>query len=274
MPARLPVVTEVQASAVPGAVSLHLALGIEEVHRREARDAIAGDASACPARSSRGRGRDIPRPATARARGGRDRRRANGRTVCTTSVPCSTSTRSIGAVPITSAASRIGTRPGRTMSPISASRDGELLRRAELADRRRSRVTGAVERAVQVDEDARAGRAVVPPLAQRREQRVARQLRHEVAGQPADRAEGRGAGPRRAGPALVVVAVADDADAIALLERVVQQPFERAPGRMHLDGALEPAVVGVFQVGVAAADMGDDAPRPRPCSASNSLSAV
>ena len=47
---------------------------------------------------------------------------AYGRTVCTTRVPCSTSTRSIGAVPITCAASRIGTAPGRMMSPIRASR--------------------------------------------------------------------------------------------------------------------------------------------------------
>jgi hypothetical protein len=28
---------------------------------------------------------------------------------------------------------------------------------------------------------------------------------------------------------------------------------------MHLDGALGPPVVGVFDIGVAAADMGDDA---------------
>ena len=58
--------------------------------------------------------------------------------------------------------------------------------------------------------------------------------------------------------ALVVVAVADDADAIALLERVVQQPLERAPGRMHLHGALEPPVMGVVEIGVAPADMRDD----------------
>ena len=96
------------------------------------------------------------------------------------------------------------------------------------------------------------------PLAQRRKQRVARQLRHEVAGEPADRAEGRGAGPRGARPSLVVVAVADHADAKALLEGVVQQPFERAPGGMHLDGALQPSVVGELHVGIAPADMGDD----------------
>ena len=36
-------------------------------------------------------------------------------------VPCSTSTRSMGAVPMTSAASRIARAPGRMMSPIMAS---------------------------------------------------------------------------------------------------------------------------------------------------------
>jgi len=52
--------------------------------------------------------------------------------------------------------------------------------------------------------------------------------------------------------------VTDDADAIALLESVVQDPFERAPARMHLDGTLEPAVMGILEVGVTPADMGDD----------------
>ena len=55
-------------------------------------------------------------------------------------------------------------------------------------------------------------------------------------------------GPGGARASLVIVAVADDADAIALLERVVQQPLERAPGRMHLDGALEPPVMGVTEI--------------------------
>ena len=54
------------------------------------------------------------------------------------------------------------------------------------------------------------------------EQRVARQLRHEVASEPADCAEARCSRARRAGPALVVVAVADHADPIALVECVVQ----------------------------------------------------
>src|SRR5439155_27273124 len=36
------------------------------------------------------------------------------------------------------------------------------------------------------------------------------------------------------------------------------QPFEGAPSRVHLDTRLEPAVVRGFDVGVTAADMGDD----------------
>ena len=143
------------------------------------------------------------------------------------------------------------------MSPMSASRTENSSPRASCGSSENP-VTGSVERAVQVEEQPRAGGAVVAPLAQRLEQRVARELRHEVAGEAADRAEGRGARPGGAGASLVVVAVADDADAVALLERVVQQPLERAPGRVHLDGALEPAVMGIFQIGIAPADMGDD----------------
>src|SRR5258707_5963060 len=96
------------------------------------------------------------------------------------------------------------------------------------------------------------------PAAQRAEKGVGRDLGHEVAGAPADRAEGRGPGPRGAGSALVVVAVAHNPNAITLLEGIVQQPFEGAPGRVHLDTRLEPAVVRGFDVGVTAADMGDD----------------
>ena len=135
---------------------------------------------------------------------------------------------------MTSAASRIGTAPGRMMSPIERLADGGFLAPAPSCGSSEKPVTALGERAAQIEEKARAGRAVVPPLAQRLEQGIARELGHEIAGEAADRAEGRGAGPRRAGPTLVIVAVAHDADAIALLERVVQQPFERAPGRMHL----------------------------------------
>ena len=66
--------------------------------------------------------------------------------VATTSLPCSTSTRSIGAVPITSAASRIGTPPGRTMSPIAASRS-EIPREGATFGSSPKPVTGAANAA-------------------------------------------------------------------------------------------------------------------------------
>ena len=56
----------------------------------------------------------------------------------------------------------------------------------------------------------------------------------------------------------MIVAVAHHAHAKAFVERVVQQPFERAPGRVDLDRALDTGVMRVFDVGVASADMGDD----------------
>ncbi len=55
----------------------------------------------------------------------------------------------------------------------------------------------------------------------------------------------------------MIVAVAHDADAKALLESVVQQPLERSPGGVHFHGALQPAVVRHRDVGVASADMRD-----------------
>jgi len=114
------------------------------------------------------------------------------------------------------------------------------------------------ERAAQVDIKPCAGGAVMVPAPQRLKQCVARELRHQVAGEPADRAEGRGPGARGAGPPLVIVAMAHDPDAVAQLEGIVQEPLERAPGGMHLDGALDPAVVRMADIGVAPADMRDD----------------
>src|SRR5262249_6167928 len=102
-------------------------------------------------------------------------------------------------------------------------------------------------------------RAVMPARTQRLEQSVTRELRHEITREPADRPEGRGARRGRTRAALVIVAVANDADAVAHLERVMHEPFERSPTRVHLDGAFDAAVVGVFHVGVAPAHVGDDA---------------
>ena len=68
-------------------------------------------------------------------------------------------------------------------------------------------------------------------------------------------AEERGAGIAGAGPALVPVGVGDDADAVVLLEGVAHEPFEGAPGRMHLDRRLQ-RVVRELDIGVASADVG------------------
>ena len=117
---------------------------------------------------------------------------------------------------------------------------------------------GLRERAVQIEIKPRAGGAVMASAPQRLEQCIACELGHQVAGEATDRAEGRGAGPGGAGPSLVIVAVANDPDTIALLERIVEEPLEGAPGGMHFDGALEMAVMGECDIGIASADMGDD----------------
>ncbi len=57
----------------------------------------------------------------------------------------------------------------------------------------------------------------------------------------------------------MIITVADHADTITLLESVVQKPLERAPSRMDLDGALDAPIMRVFHVGIAPADMRDDA---------------
>src|SRR5262249_5597868 len=50
----------------------------------------------------------------------------------------------------------------------------------------------------------------------------------------------------------------NDAHAKSLLERIMQEPFKRAPARMHFDGALNPPIVGIFQIGVATSDVRDN----------------
>ena len=119
-------------------------------------------------------------------------------------------------------------------------------------------VTSSANVPTHFEEQPCAGRAVMPSFAQRLEQSVARQLRHEITGQSADRAECRCARRSRTWTPFVVVAVAHDADPIALVECIMEKPFEGAPGRVHLHAALDAPVVSFFDVGVAPADMGDD----------------
>ena len=111
---------------------------------------------------------------------------------------------------------------------------------------------------MQVEKNTRAGRAVMFSRSQRLEQRIASQFRHEIAGEPTDSSESRRAGPCRARTTLVVVTMADDPYTKSILEGVMQEPFKCAPGRVHFDAALNPPIVGIFQVGVAASDMRDD----------------
>ena len=166
----------------------------------------------------------------------------------------------MGAVPMTSAAKPHGDgaraddvthRRLADVGWLDLSRAGELriLRKSEHWLRKQ---------AAQIEIKPRAGRAVMAPSAQRLKQSVAREVGHQVAGEPTDRAEGRGAGARGAGPSFVVIAVANDTDAITPRERIVEEPLERAPGGMHLDRALQTAVMGAGDVGIAAADVGND----------------
>ena len=93
--------------------------------------------------------------------------------------------------------------------------------------------------------------------AQRIEQPGPGQLAGKQAGQAAIGAEQRGARMARAVPSLVAVGIGEDADPIALFQRVVQQPLEGTPIGMHLDRALDPRVVRHPDVGISAADVGE-----------------
>ena len=103
-----------------------------------------------------------------------------------------------------------------------------------------------------------AGGAVMAALPQGIEYGVAVEPGHQITGQSTDRAECGGARLGRARPALMVIAVAYDADAVAAVEGIMQKPLEGPPRRVNLDRAFEAAVMGHIDVGVAAADMGDD----------------
>ena len=114
-----------------------------------------------------------------------------------------------------------------------------------------------VERGPHVHDETPARGRVVTALAQAVEHGRARELGHEQTGQAADGAEVCGAGIACAGAALVAVGVADDADPVAHLEGVPNQPFEGAPRGVDLHRALDDAVVRELHVGVAATAMGE-----------------
>jgi hypothetical protein len=60
-----------------------------------------------------------------------------------------------------------------------------------------------------------------------------------------------------AGAALVAVGVGDDSDLVPLIDRVLEEPLEPTPVRIHLDDGLERGIVEADDIGVAAADAGN-----------------
>jgi hypothetical protein len=80
----------------------------------------------------------------------------------------------------------------------------------------------------------------------------------QEAGEPALAAEERGAGVAGAGSPLVAVRIGNNPDAISFLECVAQDPFERAPGRVHLHCGLQDRIVRELHVGVAPAHVRHD----------------
>ena len=53
----------------------------------------------------------------------------------------------------------------------------------------------------------------------------------------------------------MAIAVGDHADAVAALETVREQPLKGAPGRVDLHGRFQTRIVGIADVGGAAADV-------------------
>src|SRR5262249_6011503 len=116
MPARLPVVTDVQASAAPGLVSTTFRSGLRKFTGAKRPTRLPLSVNFPCHIVSRPRPRYSAPCQVTRTRAPRSEA-AKGRAVCTTLAPCSTSRRSIGAVPMTSAASRIGAEPATPSAP-------------------------------------------------------------------------------------------------------------------------------------------------------------
>ena len=164
------------------------------------------------------------------------------------------SSRSIGAEPITSMASSTSSSATRAMSPMMQPAAPSPTWLAPPPDRAGTPRPAPPSSTRHIQQRAVARGRVVPPPAHALEDGVAVQPLGQEAGEPAVAAEERGAGIAGAGPALVPVRIADDADAVVLLERIAHDPLERAPGRVHLDRRLH-RVVGELDVGIAPADV-------------------
>ena len=119
---------------------------------------------------------------------------------------------------------------------------------------------GAHRQAVhgQLDVDALGGGdAVAAAGPDRLEHGLAGERIGQHAGEAPVGAERGGAGMAGARPALVAVGVRHDADLVAGLQRVLEQPLEATPVGVDLDDRLQRGVVEADDVGVAAADVGN-----------------
>ena len=88
------------------------------------------------------------------------------------------------------------------------------------------------------------------------ENMLAVELARQDAGQAAQGSEFSGTRVRGTGTALVIIGVCTDADPVPAGEGIFNQPLERSPGRMDLDGEFDVRVVDAH-VRVAPAHMGE-----------------
>ena len=55
----------------------------------------------------------------------------------------------------------------------------------------------------------------------------------------------------------MAIAVGDDTNAVAVIEGIVDDPFEGTPARMHLDGRFDRGIMRDADIGVSTADVGE-----------------
>src|SRR5205814_9729348 len=115
----------------------------------------------------------------------------------------------------------------------------------------------SVKRRPDIEHQAATRRGVMMAPAQRIKRPSPAQLAGEQEGQPAIGAEQRGTGVARTVSALMAIGIGKNADAISLLQRVVQEPLESTPIGRYVDRALDARVMRHFDIGIAAADMGE-----------------
>ena len=130
--------------------------------------------------------------------------------------------------------------------------DAAQLRIAVIEDAGRVEIDRALET------ETGAGRRVMMAAAEALHEAVPIQGFEQVTGEPAVGAERGDPGVLGARAPVVSVARGDDSDPVARLEGIEDDPLERAPGGVDFDRGLEFRVVGVLDVGIAAADVRRD----------------